>query len=96
VPPPSFYSNKNNNAPTSAPTLTEFFAQDWVNDPAAQAEILFIRREHPDANRAVAQNSPRNAEDAHVAYPGGRMEEGDEGGLYTGMQLQSCVLYENN
>ena len=63
--------------------------QDWVKDPAAHAEILFIRRQHPDGSRTVTQNRPRNIEDAHVAYPGGRMEEGDEGGLYTG-NLSNC------
>ncbi|TDL28764.1 hypothetical protein BD410DRAFT_781296 [Rickenella mellea] len=67
------------------PTLTEFFAQDWVNDPDVTAEILFLRREQPDSE-CVAQNKPRNTADAHVAFPGGRMEEGDEGGLYTAMR----------
>ena len=65
-----------------------------MNDPAAKAEILFIRREHPVASRTVPQTSSHNAEDAHVAYPGGRMEEGDEGGLYTGALCLSCTVVD--
>ncbi|KLO20458.1 hypothetical protein SCHPADRAFT_897738 [Schizopora paradoxa] len=74
-------------SPAQLPTsLPEFFLLDWVNDPAAQAEILFLRRGCTDNERTVAQNKPRNADDAHVAFPGGRTEEGDEGGLYTAMR----------
>lgn len=65
-------------------TLPDFFALDWVNEPGVRPEILFLRREAPLTEKSVAQNTPRNAEDAHVAFPGGRTEEGDEGGLYTG------------
>lgn len=65
-------------------TLTEFFSLDWVNEPGTIAELLFIRREAPQSENSVVQNKPRNMEDAHLAFPGGRMEEGDEGGLYTG------------
>lgn len=55
-----------------------------MND--GHAEILFLRRAQPEAERGVAaQNRPRNTSDVHVAFPGGRMEDGDEGGLYTGM-----------
>lgn len=67
-------------------SLSSFFALDWVNEPGATAEILFLRRETPPSSRSVVQNTPRNSEDAHVAFPGGRMEEGDEGGLYTAMR----------
>lgn len=66
-------------------TLTEFFELDWVNDPNARPEILFLRRDNPTADDA-ALNEPRlrNNQEAHVAFPGGRTEADDEGGLYTG------------
>ena len=68
-------------------SLADFFALDWVNESGAQPEILFIRREQPQSENTVVQNKPRNSADAHVAFPGGRTEEGDEGGLYTGMYV---------
>ncbi|EJD04422.1 uncharacterized protein FOMMEDRAFT_140381 [Fomitiporia mediterranea MF3/22] len=67
-------------------TLSDFFSLDWVNEPGATAEILFLRRDAPQSENSVVQNTPRNVEDAHLAFPGGRMEEGDEGGLYTAMR----------
>ncbi|OCB91187.1 hypothetical protein A7U60_g1595 [Sanghuangporus baumii] len=67
-------------------TLSDFFTLDWVNEPGATAELLFLRREAPQSEKSVSQNMPRNVEDAHLAFPGGRMEEGDEGGLYTAMR----------
>ncbi|KAH8120617.1 hypothetical protein DFH11DRAFT_1696436 [Phellopilus nigrolimitatus] len=73
-------------SPPPPATLTDFFALDWVNEPGVTTEILFLRRDAPQSEKTVAQNRPRNAEDAHVAFPGGRMEEGDEGGLYTAMR----------
>lgn len=76
-------------APPPPPTLADFFALDWINEPGVTAEILFLRRDFPQSEKSVAQNRPRNTEDAHVAFPGGRMEEGDEGGLYTGMNHSS-------
>ena len=72
--------------PPQPQTLPEFFALDWVNEPGVRAEILFLRREAPQPERNVSQNTPRNTDDAHVAFPGGRTEEGDEGGLYTAMR----------
>lgn len=81
-------------SPPQPHTLPEFFALDWVNEPGVRAEILFLRREAPPPERNVAQNMPRNAEDAHVAFPGGRTEEGDEGGLYTGESRPSAAKRE--
>jgi hypothetical protein len=72
-------------APTTQPTLSEFFEFDWVNDPGARPEILFLRRENLSQDDSTfIDTKPRNTKEAHVAFPGGRMEEGDEGGLYTG------------
>lgn len=55
-----------------------------MNEPGVTAEILFLKRDTPQSEKSVSENTPRNVEDAHVAFPGGRMEEEDEGGLYTG------------
>ena len=49
-------------------------------------EILFLRRDKPDASAdsgRMSGSGPRTRE-AHVAFPGGKTEEGDEGGMYTG------------
>ncbi|EIN13664.1 hypothetical protein PUNSTDRAFT_56412 [Punctularia strigosozonata HHB-11173 SS5] len=70
--------------PSAPPSLNEFFDLDWVRDPGARPEILFLRREKP-SNDEAANRPGRNGE-AHVAFPGGRMEDGDEGGLYTAMR----------
>jgi len=71
---------------TNPPSLTDFFDLDWVNDPNARPEILFLRRDNPTADDV----SPlRNTQEAHVAFPGGRMEPEDEGGLYTGERQSS-------
>ncbi|KII93710.1 hypothetical protein PLICRDRAFT_35931 [Plicaturopsis crispa FD-325 SS-3] len=74
--------------PPIPPTLAEFFELDWVNDPSARPEILFLRRENQgaDSDPSLANSRLRNTQEAHVAFPGGRMEEGDEGGLYTAMR----------
>lgn len=72
--------------PSVPPTLADFFRLDWVNDPNARAEILFLQRDNP-ANSGDApfnQARVRASKEAHVAFPGGRMEPDDEGGLYTG------------
>ncbi|KAI0318987.1 hypothetical protein OF83DRAFT_1112859 [Amylostereum chailletii] len=74
VPPPHFPTSY---IPPTPPSLADFFALDWVAHPAARPEILFLHRSKPD---------PGDTQDAHVAFPGGRMEEGDEGGLYTAMR----------
>ncbi|SNX87330.1 uncharacterized protein MEPE_06040 [Melanopsichium pennsylvanicum] len=55
-------------------TLSHFFDQPWVR--RGTPEILYIKR----AAR-VGDNWS-----AHVAFPGGRKEEGDENGLYTAMR----------
>ncbi len=67
--------------PTAPPSLSEFFELDWVKHPSARPEILFVRRQKPE--RADINENTR---DAHVAFPGGRSEHGDEGSLYTGTQ----------
>ncbi|KAI0639046.1 hypothetical protein C8Q77DRAFT_1213731 [Trametes polyzona] len=69
------------------PSLTEFFQLDWVNAPGARPEILFLRRERPDGQDGGRMSgSGPNSREAHVAFPGGKTEEGDEGGLYTAMR----------
>lgn len=55
-------------------TLSSFFEQPWVQ--RGTPEILYIKR----AAR-IGDNWS-----AHVAFPGGRKEEGDENGLYTAMR----------
>ena len=69
-------------SPATPPSLSEFFELDWVNDPNACPEILFLRRDNPTTT--YDSSPPRNTQEAHVAFPGGRMEPEDEGGLYTG------------
>jgi hypothetical protein len=81
VPPPNFPLPPK---PTSPPSLSEFFELDWVKHPSARPEILFVRRQKPE--RADINE---NIRDTHVAFPGGRSEPGDEGGLYTGTQSPS-------
>ena len=57
-----------------------------MKHPNARPEILFLRRDSPstESDASLINNKPRNTREAHVAFPGGRTEEGDEGGLYTG------------
>jgi hypothetical protein len=55
-----------------------------VNAPGAVAEILFLKRENPSEDTAAIATDRVNKSEAHVAFPGGRAEEGDEGGCYTG------------
>lgn len=56
-----------------------------MNDPAARPEILFLRRDNPSVEQDTPPLNGKNVtKEAHVAFPGGRTEEGDEGGLYTG------------
>ncbi|KAH7924016.1 hypothetical protein BV22DRAFT_1067642 [Leucogyrophana mollusca] len=80
------------------PTLSQFFELDWVKDPAAHAEVLFLRRDGTGSSDGVPGSTLKNSSanetnpkgkgksEANVAFPGGRMEEGDEGGLYTAMR----------
>jgi hypothetical protein len=63
---------------TNASSLSDFFELDWVNDPNARPEILFLHREN-----SPLEMGSRSLE-AQVAFPGGRMDPADEGGLYTG------------
>jgi len=71
-------------------TLTEFFDLEWVNHPLARPEILFLQREislsvGSTNDGSLWQTKPHiPANEAHVAFPGGRQEPDDEGGLYTG------------
>lgn len=68
----------------SPPSLPAFFEQDWVKDPTSRAEILVLHRQS-DAAQTTVEGRVRNAaREAHVAFPGGRTEPDDEGGLYTG------------
>ena len=76
------------------PSLQEFFQLDWVNAPGAVAEILFLKRENPGEDAAViADNRVNKSSEAHVAFPGGRTEEGDEGGCYTGAQPTRSEIF---
>lgn len=73
------------------PTLAQFFELDWVKDPAACPEILFLQRDSGSSSDGLktslsgeGSTHHNSRAEAHLAFPGGRMEEGDEGGLYTG------------
>ncbi|KAJ3749948.1 hypothetical protein DFH05DRAFT_1465178 [Lentinula detonsa] len=69
------------------PTLSEFFQLEWVKDSNARAEILFLKRDTPLPEEA-AHSQPRmhNRNEVHVAFPGGRTEPDDEGGMYTALR----------
>ncbi|KAF7792459.1 hypothetical protein EIP86_003497 [Pleurotus ostreatoroseus] len=83
-PPPSFpIPSSSTNTPTA--DLAEFFQLDWVNAPGARPEILFLRRDKPDDDTDRASGAS-SLNEAHIAFPGGRTEDGDEGGLYTAMR----------
>lgn len=78
-------------ADVSVPTLGQFFDLDWVRDPAARPEILFLQRDGASSSDALKTSLSgeggthrSSTAEAHLAFPGGRTEEGDEGGLYTG------------
>ncbi|KIK71413.1 hypothetical protein GYMLUDRAFT_211645 [Collybiopsis luxurians FD-317 M1] len=72
---------------SAQPTLSEFFELDWVKDPNARAEILFLRRETPlPEETAHSQPRTKSRHEAHVAFPGGRTEPDDEGGMYTALR----------
>ncbi|KAI6045039.1 hypothetical protein EDC04DRAFT_2638138 [Pisolithus marmoratus] len=76
---------------TPVPTLGQFFDLEWVNNRSARPEILFVRRSGfaPDGVPGPTGDSGPKAksnEEAHLAFPGGRTEDGDEGGLYTAMR----------
>lgn len=83
VPPPGANIPSTSTAP---PSLSDFFRLDWVDDPHARAEVLFLERENSlleDGTVPKPFNSRRK--EVHVAFPGGRKEAEDEGGAYTGM-----------
>ncbi|KAG8791944.1 hypothetical protein FRC17_008690, partial [Serendipita sp. 399] len=89
VPPPDFPLSEASSQPTS---LQDFFELDWVNAPGARPELLFLRRQKGDSpsngtpNGKSILGTHSKSKDSHVAFPGGRMEEGDEDGLYTAMR----------
>jgi hypothetical protein len=68
----------------SPPTISEFFDYDWVKAPGARAEILFLEREAPGVSPVEVENAIRSRQERHVAFPGGKAEDGDEDGKYTG------------
>ncbi|QRV76179.1 NUDIX family hydrolase [Ceratobasidium sp. AG-Ba] len=76
VRPPAHVLARPDLIPPTPPNLNDFFRLDWVNHPESVAELLYIRREGREGKGA----------DSHVAFPGGRSEEGDEGALYTAMR----------
>ncbi|KIM48323.1 hypothetical protein M413DRAFT_62935 [Hebeloma cylindrosporum] len=74
--------------PDKPPTLTQFFESDWVNDPNAHPELLYLHRENTIVSDASLWQAKlhKNTDEAQVAFPGGRQEPDDEGGLYTAMR----------
>ncbi|KIM26619.1 hypothetical protein M408DRAFT_330554 [Serendipita vermifera MAFF 305830] len=92
VPPPNYFIPEQSSTPAQPVSIQDFFELDWVNAPGARAEILYLRRTKGDtqplANGKPNENGKRKRKDAesHVAFPGGRMEDGDEDGLYTAMR----------
>ncbi|KAF8905448.1 hypothetical protein CPB84DRAFT_1814097 [Gymnopilus junonius] len=74
--------------PAKPPSLADFFQADWVNHPHARPEILYLHREIPvPSDGSLWQSKLRQSPaEAHVAFPGGRQEPDDEGGLYTAMR----------
>ncbi|KAF9243895.1 hypothetical protein BU15DRAFT_86321 [Melanogaster broomeanus] len=65
------------------PTLDQFFELDWVKDPAARPEILFLRRYDGSMSDGA---SHQLITECCSKDKRGRMEEGDEGGHYTAMR----------
>ena len=102
VPPPGYLILPK---PSHPLTLPEFFELDWVNVPGARLELLLLRRGRAQNGCGLPPDSPtmdrkrkRHSSEQHVPYPGGRMEEGDEGSLYTGpcsFMLSHFVLLTN-
>ena len=80
--------------PSHPLTLPELFEQDWVNAPGARPELLFLRRGRVQNGNPSPHGSPpagrkrkRQSSEQHVAFPGGRMEEGDEE-----VYIRVCIL----
>ncbi|KAG9009518.1 hypothetical protein FRB94_014197 [Tulasnella sp. JGI-2019a] len=66
-------------------TLEQLFAMDWVKQPGCVAELIYIRRRAPvGSSSGTSGSAPQQKQ--HVAFPGGRMEPGDEGEMYTAMR----------
>ena len=87
-PPEGHYARSEKSA-SEVPSLETLFEQDWVRHPEARAELLFIRRDKSkqnfkDVKGAAGAGGATGGAPAHVAFPGGRTEESDEGALYTG------------
>jgi hypothetical protein len=90
------------------PSLGQFFESDWVKDAHACPEVLLLRRDGAGVCPSDAVPGHASAfmvgftgdgaskdngkAEAHVAFPGGRTEEGDEGGLYTGIFVSCTTL----
>lgn len=84
VPPPNYPLLP---TPEKPLTLTQFFESDWVNHPNSRSEILYLHRDNTANDVSLCQSKVKNnTAEAHVAFPGGRMEPDDEGGLYTAMR----------
>ncbi|KAF8315050.1 hypothetical protein DL93DRAFT_2057670, partial [Clavulina sp. PMI_390] len=71
--------------------LEHFFSQEWVTHPGSRAELLFIRRDKTQAPKdgevpGAGTGGASGGAPAHVAFPGGRTEDSDEGALYTAMR----------
>ena len=86
--PPEVYTRPEKST-YEVPSLEAFFQQDWVRHSEARAEVLFIRRDKSkqnfkDVRGAAGAGGATGGAPAHVAFPGGRTEENDEGALYTG------------
>ncbi|CEH16461.1 peroxisomal nudix hydrolase [Ceraceosorus bombacis] len=67
-------SKSTGTAPNVPQTLNTFFDLSWVK--RGTPELLYIKRSARQGDKWSA----------HVAFPGGRREEGDENGLYTAMR----------
>ncbi|CAG7851247.1 SubName: Full=Uncharacterized protein {ECO:0000313/EMBL:CCA66439.1} [Serendipita indica DSM 11827] len=67
-------------------SVQDFFELDWVNAPGARPELLYLRRANGTAHGKQRVEKRGNSSETHVAFPGGRMEDGDEDGLYTAMR----------
>ncbi|KIP06948.1 hypothetical protein PHLGIDRAFT_19326 [Phlebiopsis gigantea 11061_1 CR5-6] len=90
APPSSFPTSSGVSPNASQPSTTdlnEFFQLDWVCAPGARPEILFLQRENPQGSSEDGRmNESGQAREAHLAFPGGRTQDGDEGGMYTAMR----------
>lgn len=89
VPPADYFIPEQSSTPAQPVSIQDFFELDWVNAPGARAEILYLRRTKGDVQALTNGKPNENARkkkdtESHVAFPGGRMEDGDEDGLYTG------------